>query len=514
MTQAYQTVAKAGDKSAARGSGLEIGLTTEQANVTGANQINPGSTIQAFAPVSTALLWKEFQNLNVAPLAAATLLRGQAQAIYSDSVCVLGQPISSGLGYAANASVIPAPNASAVATSTGDDALNQSKSYTYLIPNGDGTYGLVTETHRTLAPVVLLDGVTGPLVTLTFAGEWVLRSTATGKPGGAKVEYAPGGSPTSTTTVLTVAIAGIPTLSLTTQQLLSQTGFELPLPGIGEIAIGEDPRAIGGNAASAPEVATNGTVAGAAVDVVRVTASAANLNVADLRVGHMESKATVPVGGIQCGIPVKKVGTPASVVAGKDQIVNYTITVPADAEAFKAVACDVKSIKVVDVTTAEPGVKFNLVSASPGGVISGDNTVTWDNLGTYKPGDAPIVLTVGLKVPKDSAAGQITDTATATAVLGNCKGNDSASAASLTGLASLEAAALTGSDAFSGSAITIADAAPVVQPATQGATPVGGVQTGLGGTSHSQNRVLPIGTALGSIALVGSLTAWRRRRDG
>ena len=109
MTQAYQTAAKAGDKSAARGSGLEIGLTTEQANVTGANQINPGSTVQAFAPVSTALLSKEFQNLNVAPLALATLLRGQAQAIYSDSVCVLGQPISSGLGYAANASVLPAP---------------------------------------------------------------------------------------------------------------------------------------------------------------------------------------------------------------------------------------------------------------------------------------------------------------------------------------------------------------------------------------------------------------------
>ena len=512
MTQAYQAAAKAGDKSAARGSGLEIGLTTEQANVTGANQINPGSTVQAFAPVSTALLSKEFQNLNVAPLAAATLLRGQAQAIYSDSVCVLGQPISSGLGYAANASVLPATNASALATSTGNDAVNISKSFTYLIPNGDGTYGLVTETHQTLAPVVLLNGVTGPLVTLTFAGEWVLRSTATGKPGGAKVEYAPGGSPTSTTTVLTLAIAGVPTLSLTTQQLLTQKGFVLPLPGIGEIAIGEDPRAIAGNADSAPELAANGTVAGGAVDVVRVTASAASLALADLRVGHMESKTTVPVGGIQCGIPVKKVGTPASVVAGKDQIVNYTITVPADPEAFKAIACDVKNIKVVDVTTAEPGVKFDIVSASSSGVITGGNTVTWENLGTYKPGDAPFVLTVGLKVPVDSAAGKITDTATATAVLGNCKGNDSANAASLMGLATVEAAALTGSAGFSGNATTLADAAPVVSPA--GATPVGGVQTGAGGTSPRSNRTLPIGTALGSAAFVGSLTAWRRRRNG
>ena len=145
---------------------------------------------------------------------------------------------------------------------------------------------------------------------------------------------------------------------------------------------------------------------------------------------------------------------------------------------------------------------------------SGGNTVTWGNLGKYTPGDAPIVLTVGLKVPSDSAAGKITDTATATAVLGNCKGNASANAASLTGLAKADAAALSGSGAFSGTAITLTNAAPVVSPASQGATPVGGVQTGAGGTSHRSNRVLPIGTALGSAALVGSLTARRRRRNG
>src|SRR5207248_3429083 len=130
------------------------------------------------------------------------------------------------------------------------------------------------------------------------------------------------------------------------------------------------------------------------------------------------------------------------------------------------------------VTTAEPGVRFNIVSASSGGVISGGDTVTWANLGTDKPGDPPIVLSAGLKVPSDSAAGKITDTATATAVLGNCKANDPANAASLTGLAKVDAAALTGSDAFRGTATTLTDAAPVVSPATQGATPVGGVQTG------------------------------------
>jgi hypothetical protein len=517
MAQGYQAIAKTGDKSAGRGSGLEIGVATTVPNIANANQINPGSTVQAFAPASTALLTKEFVPVDLNPIVNATTLRGQAQAIYSDSVCVLGQPISSGLGYAANANLVNtgSPLASLLATNTGANAVNQSKSFTYLIPNGDGTYGLVSETHQILAPITLIAGIAGlPVLSVEFAGEWVLRSTATGKPGGAKVDYAPGGDPTSTTKVLTIKAAGAVVQSFTTQEFLSQKGVALNVLGLAEIVLGEGPRAIAGATGSSPAMAANGTSAATAVDVLRVKTLAGLASIADLRVGHMESVATVPVGGIQCGIPVKKIGTPASVVAGKDQIVNYTITVPADVEAFKAIACDIVNIKVVDVTTAEPGVKFNIVSASSGGVISGGDTVTWANLGKYTPGDAPIVLTVGLKVPSNSAAGKITDTATATAVLGNCKGNASANAVSLTGLAKADAAALTGNDAFSGTATTLTDAAPVVSPAGQGATPVGGVQTGAGGTSHRSSRALPIGTALGSAALVGTLSARRRRRNG
>ena len=514
MTQAYQVAADAGDKSAGRGSGLEIGLTTEQANVTNANQINPGTTVQAFAPTSTDLLSKEFQNVNVAPLAAATLLRGQAQAVYSDSVCVLGQPISAGLGYAANAGLINSETGSLVATNTVANAVNQSKSFTYLIPNGDGTYGLVTETHQILAPITLLQGTATPL-TIELLGEWVLRATATGKPGGAKVEYAPAGSPTSTTPVLKITLgAGMP-LELSLQDLLGQTGLPIAVPGIAEIVLGEGPRAIGGATASMPELAENGTMAAAAVDVVRVDTSdladTLGLTLADLRVGHMESKAVVPVGGIQCGIPVTKTGNPTSVTAGDGQTVTYTITVPADPEAFKVIACDIVNLKVVDVVTTNiPEVKFTLKTASAPGVITGGNTITWD-LGTYKPGDPSKVLTVTMQVPEDSASGQITDTATATAVLGNCKGNASANATSLTGLAKLDATALSGAAtlAIPGTSVLAAALPPAAGP-----TPIGGVQTGAGGSSPISSRMLPIGTALGSLALVASLTARRRRRNG
>jgi len=136
MAQGYQSVAKAGDKSAGRGSGLEIGVATTVPDVNNANQINPGSTVQAFAPASTALLTKEFVPVALDPIVNATTLRGQAQAVFSDSVCVLGQPISSGLGYAANANLVNtgSPLTSKLATNTGTNAVNQSKSFTYLIP--------------------------------------------------------------------------------------------------------------------------------------------------------------------------------------------------------------------------------------------------------------------------------------------------------------------------------------------------------------------------------------------
>ncbi len=530
MDQAYQQATTEADKAAGRGSGAEVGLVTVTPNVDGANQINPGSTVQAFAPVSTGLLRDNFLDLDLDPVINSGYLEGQAQAVYSDSVCVLGQPISSGLGYAGTAAVVGTPSDDVLADSnTGDNAINQSKSFTYLTPNGDGTYGLVTETHQILAPLMVFPGTAAlaglpvledlelpvdPIgaITIEFGGEWVLRSTATGKPGGATIDYAPVGADTPTTKVIRVMLGETELAFVTSQMILDDDGLEVVLPaGLGIISIGAPPRAINGDENSVPEIATNGTKAAAAVDVVQITGQLGDLGLADVRVGHMESMATVPMGGIQCGIPVTKTGNPTSVTAGDGQTVTYTITVPADPEAFKVIACDIVNLKVVDVVSTNiPEVKFTLKTASAPGVITGGNTITWD-LGTYKPGDPSKVLTVTMEVPADSASGQITDTATATAVLGNCKGNASANATSLTGLAKFDAAALSGSAtlAIPGTSVLAAALAPAAGP-----TPIGGVQTGAGGTSPISNRMLPLGAALGSLALVASLTARRRRRNG
>ena len=473
MKQAYQLVTTGADMSAGRGSGLEVGLATVVPNGTNANQINPGSTIQAFAPESTGLLEKHFIDVDLEPIINSDYLRGEAQAMYGP--CVLGQPISFGRGYAGSADVVNSSTDALLATNTtpGNDAVSQSRSFTYLVPNGSGKYALVSETRQILAPITLLptiDAVAG--VVIEFAGEWVLRSTATGLQGGSTVVYGPEAS-SPDVKVLTIKVAGLTVQEYTTKQFLDRDGLAITVPGVGQVVIGESPRAIGGAYGSDPVMAANGTRAAAATDVLRVTTSelAATLGIdlADIRVGHMESEAIVPQGGIECGIPVKKTGTPAEVIAGGNQVVNYTITVPSDKDAINAVACDLMNIKVVDVTTAEDGVLFEIVSASEGGKIVG-NTVTWENIGTYKPGDAPKVLNVGLKVPAGSAAGKITDTATATAILGNCRGNASANKDTLSGLASLNSAALSGSGvAFSGT--TTVAAAAAAAPATQGPTP-------------------------------------------
>jgi hypothetical protein len=69
----------------------------------------------------------------------------------------------------------------------------------------------------------------------------------------------------------------------------------VPIPGVGEIAIGEDARTIDGNAASKRELAADGTVAAAAVDVVRATTSelakAIGIEIKDLRVGPRSPQA-------------------------------------------------------------------------------------------------------------------------------------------------------------------------------------------------------------------------------
>ena len=437
MSQAVSP-ALTGKATAGRGSGLEVGLGTSTPNNPNANQIILAGQASANAAPTTPLVTKEVGPVPADPIAYASLLRGQAAAAWDPNVCVIGQPLSYGLGYAADAQLLDTSTANAdgtmkapvVATDTTQNAraVSQAKSFTYLKPNGDGTWGVVSETHETIAPVTLFKGTVNE-VTIEALGEWVLRATSTGK--GSTIDYAPGGSVTPTTPVLRILQPnGSPAVTtiLTLQQLLGSTGLQIPANPLVNISIGEAPRKIAAPGAIPDPTAApvkTATTAAAAVDVVRVTLlqpdATGGLHALDLRIGHMESSATTPAGGLQCHIPVNKAVSPNPVQAGQD--FTWTITIPTSIDAFKAIDCDLVNISAVDtVKTLDGSPSWTITGASNGGVVSGNSTVTWANLGTYKKGSPPIVVTITGHIPTTSGAGTLEDTVNVTATLGNCTG--------------------------------------------------------------------------------------------
>lgn len=417
-----------------RGTGLEVGVLTPDPN-TNTNQILlSGLAQQAAPPIEPAADVKQIGPVRIGSLAYVNLLRGRARALFDPNTCPIGKPFSFGEGEASGLQLIGAPNAEGVLQNpvvgaglpvNSDDPRNVSRtrSVTYLRPNGDGTFAVVSETRQTIAPVSLLGGT----VTLELLGEWALRAIATGKPdGSSRVEYAPvGAGPTTTVATLTI---GATVVNITTQQLFGPGGLDLgsslgALSALLNIRVGTPARALGG--AGAPQIAGDGTSVSAAVDVaaVGVLQIPAVLNALDLRVGHMEVAAVAPPGGVRCNVPVDKIGTPDPVTAGQD--FTITIRIPSDSTVFQQLfGCDLIGIRVQDVHEIESGnPSFVLTGASNGGVIGGDGrTVTWDNIGDYNIGDPPIELTISGRIPGNSGAGVLKDTATITATLGGCDG--------------------------------------------------------------------------------------------
>ncbi|MGI8683914.1 MAG: LPXTG cell wall anchor domain-containing protein [Acidimicrobiales bacterium] len=427
-----------GDRTFGRGSGLEIGLATSVGTDVNANQLLLAQRALASAPPSTGLITKEVGPIKVDPAAYASLVRGQAQARWNgDSICVLGEELSTGLGFAADTQLLnlgaaspgndpfPGPLVTADAP-TPQRSVSQSKSVTKLVPQTDaaGTkigdnFGLMTETRMTIAPITLLANTPTP-ITIELLGEWVLRTVATGLPGQAQVFYGPGTTDLSTP-VISIIQTGVVNTILSLQDLLGPTGLgPIVIPGLLNIAIGEDPRGIGDTtAASAPTKAADGTVASAAVDVIRVSlldgagavagALVPGLTALDLRVGHMESRAQVPAGGIKCSIPVSKTADKQTVNAGETFTYNITVTNPfAD--------CELTNVRVVDNITAGNGVKYTVTGTNPAASSTSNTQVVFNDIGPI-PAKQSKSVTITVAVAANSAAGQFTDNATAT---GNC----------------------------------------------------------------------------------------------
>jgi hypothetical protein len=340
-----------------RGSGLEVGLGTSLPNNPDLNQIILAGMAEQMAPPKTPggntfpdnSITREIGPVPADPVLFATLLKGQAAANWDADHCP-GDPAGTfpvnpapggfsttggaalndttkalgwGLGNAAQVELLNTdsgplakklgdPNSKPVIATTGGQPTNRqvssAKSFTHLVPNGDGTFALVSETHETIAPVTLFKGTTNQ-VTIEVLGEAVLKAIVTGTAATTKVVYAPPPlvriiPPTGPPNDIPVPFGG------------SNPPLQVSIPGMPgsanllDLFIGEPPRApdqaVPGNSDAMspvkPIIEPDGTLVWAAVDEVRIKLLVPDptSHLAEVREGHMEVQAAVPVGGVTC----------------------------------------------------------------------------------------------------------------------------------------------------------------------------------------------------------------------
>ncbi len=397
------------DKNAyGRGAGVEVGLILPNPQPANLNQLILTQVAEQDAPPIIGTLVSHETPIDLAGILEVSLARGQAQATYDPEFCPIGRPLTYGSGYVENLSAL----GGAVGTSQTGDSASESRTVTYFVPNGDGTFGVVSETRQIIAPISLA----GTGITVDVVGPLTMKATATGKPGDPRNGISYPGTPT-----LTISLNNIPLISLSLQDLLGQNGLTVDLPGILRVTAGAPPTGLDGT--GSPIVAGDGTVAAGAVDAVRlqVLSLLGPEPLIDLAVGHIEAAALAPAGGVTCRIPVKKIAIPDPVPVGEDA--TFVISIPSDAGLFNALfACDLVNITAVDtVDVASGSATFEIVSADHGGVING-NTVTWANLGNYVLGQPPIELRLVVRIKSASGEAVIRDIVDVSATLGNCQG--------------------------------------------------------------------------------------------
>lgn len=218
----------------------------------------------------------------------------------------------------------------------------------------------------------------------------------------------------------------------TTGTTVSSVLSKIANVSLGSIDIDAVPHAIGGAYNTAPT--TTATTASGSIDLVslnlalsgsllgvQLPAALSSVNIANLKVGHLEAASTLNA-PVNCGIPMVKTSNPTSVTAG--QPFTYQISVP-DPASKDAVACDLTNLTVADtikVLNGNPTFTVSGTTPAAASVTSnadGSVTVTWKGL-SHKYSDPPLQLQI--TVNTTGGSGTIEDTVVANATSANCNG--------------------------------------------------------------------------------------------
>jgi hypothetical protein len=407
-----------------RGSGAEVGLglTTAQKN-----QIQLGIA-EAHAAPPSGLITKTAIPLNIPGLLTTGLLTGRAAAAYNSQFCPVGQPLAYGEGEAsAPTSVVGASPPVVSGTGAAGTQAAQTTTRTDLVANADGSFGIKNTVKEIIAPLTVNLG-TALQIAVTVQGTDANNpfSISTFNDGEGHAGVTTSNSDPVITIALKIGAAAPITLASVKRSLLA--GIINPLLGTGS-ALHTTLAALGINL----RAAISPTATSVAYDLVSINASipAAGITVANVRVGHVESSVMLPNGPIACTVPVAKVASAPTVAAGNS--FTWTILIPSSASALSDSTCDLVHIHATDKISINSGSpSFTIGAISKGGVYNtSTGTITWPDLGSYHPGDAPIQLTVMVSIPANSPNGVLADTANVTAGLGNCTGGASGEATAI-----------------------------------------------------------------------------------
>jgi hypothetical protein len=336
-------------------------------------------------------------------------------------------------------------SAAAVASSGGVtvadlDSAVRNVSTQALVPNGapDG-FGLASVSTLNTTGLTLFKGVPGAEINIQIVAPVTLDAFASGIPGRSAVAFGDKGQ----TNVVKITTSG-GTALLTLNQLIGG-GATIDLDGLVQLDIKLTPT---------KQISADGTTVTAAADLVTLKVigspaptagqvggpvgqvlnpvltpvfstlnstgvfqqidaalqSAGITKGADLRIGHFESRAQVPAGGVHCVIPVKKTADPSVVQAGSQFV--YTITVD------NPFGCVLNPVKLVDDITGDSGVKWSVDGTNPKADSVSHDEIVWNNIGPIAPKKSKSVQ-ITVTALKDTSPGEFTDKAKATGV---CKG--------------------------------------------------------------------------------------------
>src|ERR1051325_2988558 len=203
------TVPPAGKKAYTRGGGVELGLGEDAPN-DAIQRLLELTTAEASAPTATPPYTNGLIN-NVKntvdlggaldPLINASALGGRAAALYNPNYLfpTLGNPLTYAYGQAADAQALNTGSLDALGRFTApvlstnsdpngpDRSVASSQAFSYLVNNGDGTCGLASEIHMSIAPVNIAAGN----LLIEVGGDWLMKAVATGKATGNSFTYGP-----------------------------------------------------------------------------------------------------------------------------------------------------------------------------------------------------------------------------------------------------------------------------------------------------------------------------------